>query len=142
LVQSQSSGNPNLFLTSTKSVRPHNFEEYKKQLEAEEAAIDKSTASMDKHKKADLVGVRMPLLIRVNIYYPTESGELEKFWYSGFYIVNKISNKFIDGDFSQTLELMAYNVGYDFDELARKMSAKESAAAKSKTSTPRTKKSK
>jgi hypothetical protein len=54
----------------------------------------------------------------------------------------QISNKFIDGDFSQTLELMAYNVGYDFDELARKMSAKESAAAKSKTSTPRTKKSK
>lgn len=98
-------GNPELLGVCTMNIKPCDRQQYLSELRDDESKIN---ATGEDAKNNSLI--RIPLLIKVNVYYPAFNGENKKFWYDGYYIVKKITNKFTNGMFIQELEMLTFTL--------------------------------
>ena len=98
-------GNPELLGVCTMNIKPCDRQQYLSELRDDES---KTNATGEDAKNNSLI--RIPLLIKVNVYYPAFNGENKKFWYDGYYIVKKITNKFTNGMFIQELEMLTFTL--------------------------------
>jgi hypothetical protein len=120
-------GNPNFVNQIVRPLLPHNEIEYKKKLiEFDTAAHKKVSALTGPHDEAKSISsmgeaaTYVPMFVKVNIKTPIfdeTTGNItsyEPFWYRGRYRITSIKNSFINGQFTQDLFLLPY----DLKELA------------------------
>lgn len=95
-------GNPDILGACSKMIKSCDRGIYLSELRQEESDIlsDKKNNAL----------IRVPLLVKVNVYYTTPYGTQAKFWYDDYYIVKQITNRFSNGQFTQELHMITFTM--------------------------------
>lgn len=109
-------GNPIFMKQMIREIMPHDDKAYEKKIkeyqEKAKAKANKKAGEFDTEKTTSYMGdvsLCMPLFVKINVLTPTDNGSgYEPFWYNGWWMIRSISNKFVDGEFTQELFLLPY----------------------------------
>lgn len=119
-------GNPAFLNQQIPELYPHDDTAYKQKLTqdaaAAKAAAKTMTGQFDTTKQTSYAGDKseyIPLLVKINIYTPDpdNKGKYIPYFYQGYYSVIQAENKFVNGEFIQTLQLNAYDLN-DLDDVS------------------------